>query len=504
MAGYTYNPAASIKQSFTEAKADMGDIFAQVLQRQQRDYAVAENTFANIEALKKDLNIYGQRSVTDKANALLGNASQAILQNGKIDYTKMGEIRQAVSDIKDLKTGYALGGQEFDKWVQMGLSNKDNLHSFEMYYKDLMGKMSDENLIKNPRDLQVALSDTYTNNLDAIKMIGTSYLKSNPLYKMKPTDVINPKTGAMVRLEGEMAAGWKNDAERGLIEPDPVTITNPDGTKTTVTWKQQGLAQLNATNPQAMPALRKQYGAAAIGMSEEDLFAYAVRKIPMQSSAVQVKSASEIKGEESQANILGVKAKYAEKEQKADLNAKVASAAASWASANYTNKKAANEEVEMDYDPFKDFTKVSFTGSSSKKPVNLTKYPIGKDVSLNVNGQQGVIKSVARDEDGGTWVEAWQNGRNQITANVDKNDRRAGFKWRKVSNLEEFNTELAQEINVGVGIPSKQKAMVRKAIGTLYNLPTRQNNIISAAPKPATPSNTKLPSPGGAIPENEF
>ena len=483
MAGYTYNPAASIKQSFTEAKADMGDIFAQVLQRQQRDYAVAENTFANIEALKKDLNIYGQKSVTDKANALLGNASQAILQNGKIDYTKMGEIRQAVSDIKDLKTGYALGGQEFDKWVQMGLANKDNLNSFEMYYKDLMAKMSDENLIKNPRDLQVALSDTYTNNLDAIKMIGTSYLKSNPLYKVKPTDVIDPKTKAMVRVEGEMAAGWKPDGKGGLIEPDPVIITNPDGTQTTVTWKQQALAQVNATNPQAIPALRKQYGYSVKGMSDEDLLAYAVSKIPMQSSATQVKSAAAIQAEEAQANVLGVKAKYAEKEQKADLNAKAASAAASWAQAAYTNAKAQQEEVEMLYDPYKDFTKVSFTGGSTGKPVNLTKYPIGKDVSLNVNGQQGVVKSVARDEDGGVWVEAWQNGRNQITTNVDKSDKRAGFKWRKVSNFNEFNTELAQEINVGAGIPSKQKAMVRKAIGTLYNLPTRAPGIVSAAPK---------------------
>lgn len=319
MAGYTYNPAASIKQGFTEAKIDMGDIFAQVLERQKRDYDLAENTFSNIEGLKKDLNIFGQRSITDKANTLLYNASQSILQNGKIDYSKLGEIRQAVSDIKDLKTGYDLAGNEFEKWVKMGYDNRDNLNSWEAYYKDITSKMSDENLLKNPRDMQAALADTYTNNLDAVKMIGKSYLNKNPLYKVPPTDVIDPKTKALIRVTGEMAAGWKPDGRGGLIEPDPIVITNPDGTQRTVTWKEQALAEVNATNPQAIPALRKQYGYAAKGMSDEDLLAYAVRKIPMQSSATQVKSASAIESEESKAKTDAVTADYAEKKIKSDL-----------------------------------------------------------------------------------------------------------------------------------------------------------------------------------------
>jgi hypothetical protein len=61
MAGYVYNPAESIRQDFQQAGSAVGNIFAQVIQQQQRDYALAENAFSNIEALKKDLNIYGQK-----------------------------------------------------------------------------------------------------------------------------------------------------------------------------------------------------------------------------------------------------------------------------------------------------------------------------------------------------------------------------------------------------------------------------------------------------------
>jgi hypothetical protein len=481
MAGFVYNPAESIKQDFQQTASGLGNIFAQVIQQQQRDYALAENTFANIEALKKDLNIYGQKSISSKANALLGHASSAILANGKLDYDKLGEIRQAVSDIKDLKTGYDLGSKEYERMLQMGLANKENLTSFEGFYKDLSAKMSDENLIKNPRDLQAALADTYTKSLDATKMFGKAYLASNP-YQKVAYDVKDPKTGAMMRVQGELPAGWTIDAAGNKIPPKSVTVTNPDGTTSVVDAADQTLAQIKASNPDVLAAMRRQAGFAGENMSDKQLVQYYTSKVPMTSQVQQLKSADELKAQEAQADILATKAKYAERGEKADLNAKAASAAASWAQAAYTNAKKDQEEVEMNYDPFAEFTKVSFKGGSTGKPVNLTKFPIGKDVSLNVNGQQGIVKSVARDENGGVWVEAWQNGRDQITANMDKNDRRAGFKWRKISNFDEFNTELAQEINIGAGIPTKQKAKIRKAIGTLYNLPTRTPNIVSAAP----------------------
>ena len=296
MAGFVYNPAENIRQDFQQAGSSLSNIFAQVIQQKQRDYVVAENTFANIEALKKDLNIYGQKSITAKANNLLGHASSAILANGKLDFDKLGEIRQAVSDIKDLKTGYELGTKEYERMLQMGLANKDNLVSFEGFYKDLSAKMSDENLIKNPRDLQAALADTYTKSLDATKMYGKAFLAANP-YQPFSKDVKDAK-GNLVRVQGELPTGWSADADGKLIPPAPVTITNADGTTSTVDYADRTVAQLKATNPDVLEAMRRQAGFPGKDMSDKQLVEYYTTKIPMIAKSQQVQSANQITAEE--------------------------------------------------------------------------------------------------------------------------------------------------------------------------------------------------------------
>ena len=315
MAGFVYNPAESIRQDFQQAGSGLGNIFAQVIQQQQRDYNLAENTFANIEALKKDLNMYGQKSITSKANTLLGNASQAILANGKLDYNKLGEIRQAVSDIKDLKTGYDLGAKEYERMLQIGLANKDNLLSFEKFYKDLSTKMSDENLVKNPRDLQAAFADTYTMNLDATKMFGKSIIASNPYQKFSQ-EIRDPKTGAMMRLQGELLADWSLDTQGNKIPPKPVTVTNPDGTVTTVDYADRYLAQLKSSNPEALAAMKRQAGFS--GLSEKQLVEYYTSKIPMAAQVQQLKSADELKTQAAQAKAAEFKANTMQEEYNLD------------------------------------------------------------------------------------------------------------------------------------------------------------------------------------------
>jgi len=311
MAGYVYNPAESIRQDFQQAGSAVGNIFAQVIQQQQRDYTLAENAFSNIEALKKDLNIYGQKSITSKANTLLGHASSAILQNGKLDYSKMGEIRQAVSDIKDLKAGYELGAKEYERMLQIGIANKDNLVSFEGFYKDLSEKMSDENLIKNPRDLQASLADTYTKNLDATKMFGKSFLAANP-YRKIAYDVKDPKTGAMMRVEGELPVGWTVDPSTGkAMPPEAKVITNPDGSQTTVDYADQTLAQLKATNPETLAAMRRQAGVAGENYTDKQLVEYYTTKVPMLARTQQISSADELRYKKAAADEAEFKAKTA-------------------------------------------------------------------------------------------------------------------------------------------------------------------------------------------------
>ena len=340
MAGYVYNPAESIRQDFQQTGSAVGNIFAQVIQQQQRDYTLAENAFSNIEALKKDLNIYGQKSITSKANTLLGHASSAILQNGKLDYSKMGEIRQAVSDIKDLKAGYELGAKEYERMLQMGIANKDNLTSFESFYKDLSAKMSDENLIKNPRDLQNALLDTYTNNLNSQKMFDKFYLGMRPYEKGEFT--YTDEKGNQVKVAGEAPTGWRRDAKGNVLPPEPITKTLPDGTVATVDYADEILSTIPTD---LLAVMKKQAGPAAANMPDKELVKYFASRIPMTKSAIQVKSAAAIKGEESQANILGFKEKHLQEEFDQEMRTKKLANQLTQAQINKLNAEAAAEEV---------------------------------------------------------------------------------------------------------------------------------------------------------------
>lgn len=292
MAGYIYNPAESIRQDFQQAQSGLGNIFTQIIQQQQRDYTLAESTFANIEALKKDVNIYGQKSVSAKANALLGNASQAILANGKLDYGKIGEIRQAVSDIKDLKTGYDLAAKEYEKSLQLGVGTKEDLLSFEKYYRELNATMSDENLIKNPRDLQAAFSKVYNNNLDASKKFIKAFSSIAP-YSAVKKEIDNSKGGKTL-VQVEAPQGWEVN-ENGASMPGMYKITNPDGSVTQVPYISYLTQSIKATDPTLIPLLREQNGAAAAPLTDEQLIEFNVKnKIKVPTTVVETKTKAQL------------------------------------------------------------------------------------------------------------------------------------------------------------------------------------------------------------------
>ena len=294
---YTYDPSQNIQQGLQQAASGVGNIFTQVIAQQQRDYNLAENAFQNIEALKKNLNIFGQKSITAKANDLLGKTSSAIMKNGKLDYSALGDIRQQVSEIGDLKQGYEVGAKEYERMLQLGVANKDNLVSFEKFYKDLSSKMGDENLVKNPQDLQRALADTYTNNLDATKIYGKGFLGTNPYNKIE-RDVINPKTGALMRVQGELPKYWDFDVTTGKIIPPPPKTMVVNGQQVTMDYADQELARIQSTSPDQLVLMKNQLGSAGQNLSDKDIVKMYIDRVPMSAKAVQVKSQSEIRGQE--------------------------------------------------------------------------------------------------------------------------------------------------------------------------------------------------------------
>ena len=312
---YTYDPSQDIKQGFQQAKMDVGNIFTQVIAQQQRDYTLAENAFQNIEALKKNLNIFGQKNVTEKSNNLLKEASSAILANGKLDYSKLGEIRQKVSDIADLKQGYDLGAKEYERMLQLGIANKDNMVSFEKFYKDLSAKMGDENLVKNPQDLQRALADTYSNNLDASAMFGKSFLKQNPL-KPVSQDIRNAKGDVVGMVKGEIPSTYSIGANGKAIFPPAITVIGPDGQPRTLDFIDQQLQNVQQNNPDLWNLMKKQTGFGGTMMNERDIMETYLSKIPSTLSTHETKSEKELRMQEAQVKV----AEFKVNTQAADRN----------------------------------------------------------------------------------------------------------------------------------------------------------------------------------------
>lgn len=309
---YIYDPSQNIKQEFQQAQAGVGDIFTHIIAQKQRDYNLAENTFQNIEALKKNLNIFGQKNITNKANDLLSKTSSAIQKNGKLDYSELGNLRQQISTIGDLKQGYEIGAKEYERMLQLGIANKDNLISFEKFYKELSAKMGDENLVANPQDLQQALASTYSDNLDASAMFQKSFYKQNPL-KPVSQDVRNSKGQVTGIVKGEIPSNMIIDANGKAVPAIPtITEIGPDGQPKTLDYVDQQIKQIQQNNPDLWNIMKKQTGLGATIAGDRGVMDYYLSKVQPKLSPHETKSETQLRIDEANLKITESKASHIE------------------------------------------------------------------------------------------------------------------------------------------------------------------------------------------------
>jgi hypothetical protein len=454
MADYIYNPAESIKQGFQQTQAGIGNIFAQVIAQQQRDYNLAESAFQNIEALKKDVNIFGQKNITSKSNALLGEASSAIRKDGSIDYEKIGKIRQSISDIKDLKTGYDLGAKELERRLQLGIANKDNMESFENYYKQLMGVMADENLVRNPQDMMTKFSEVYDNNLSASRMYQKSFLSANPYTPFSKDITVN---GNLVRVAGEIPANMMIDANGKVVPKPPVTIM-VNGQPVYKDYVDLEVDRLKASDPDSLVRMKRQAGVAGQYLSDYDLVKSYIDKVPNKFTETQVKSKAQIDTETNQSIITGVGAKYAEKEKIAEIG-RIKSATYGQ---TLQNKIAAATLSSLQEEN-------KSAGSSNEiyfaSPRSMV-MPLGKNAADVLGKSQKIFYDATK---GLLMVSALKDKDTEF--NIGENQTVVGGKlvsnaitYRKLDSFKK--SVMASAL---AGIEAKQKPIVKKQIETLFN-----------------------------------
>jgi hypothetical protein len=495
---YTYDPSQNIQQGLQQAASGVGNIFTQVIAQQQRDFNLAENAFQNIEALKKNLNIFGQKSITSKANDLLGKTSSAIMKNGKLDYSALGDIRQQVSEIGDLKQGYDVGAKEYERMLQLGVANKDNLVSFEKFYKDLSAKMGDENLVKNPQDLQKALADTYTSNLDSFKMFGKSYLSSNPYQKISQ-DIKDPKTGALMRVQGELPAGWTLDAQGNKIPPPPRTMV-VNGQQVTMDYADQELARIQATSPEQLVLMRKQAGFEGQNLSDKEIVKASIDKIPMTVQSTQVKSQDELDIQKAQAE--SAKFKISTQQKDFDMEMKIKQAQVNYYNSKGTAGAATSAPAEYAQANMYDIDVPTTSGAVAK----LSAAPLGKNMKLSIGNQQAIVTDIAKSKGSGDiWAKVFVDKDDNFLLDTSGNVVGATQTWRKVKNPEVFRKTINRTIQAG-GFANKDKPFVQALVDGVFGAPS-QNLSKLRGTKPATPKPV-VPTPpkptDGLVPFKEF
>lgn len=286
--------------------------------------------------------------------------------------------------------------------LQLGIANKDNMVSFEKFYKELSAKMGDENLVKNPQDLQQALASTYSNNLDASAMFGKSFLKQNPLQQINQ-DIRNAKGQVIGTAVGQLPAGWSSINGK-ITPPAPITVTGPDGKSRTLDYIDQQLQIVQQNNPEMWDLMKKQTGFAGTIMNERDIMANYLSKIPMTLNTRETKSENQLRMEEAGVTSAEFQAKVQPQKFAAEMAQSAASIASSTAQAGYYNAQSGMLKGGASGSPVAMYSNTIYD-PVGKKNVNYNAFPLEAETPTSItlaNGkkERAIVSDVAIGDDG--------------------------------------------------------------------------------------------------------
>jgi hypothetical protein len=322
-------------------------------------------------------------------------------------------------------------------------------------------------------------------------MFTKSFVGANP-YQPLFKEVKDAK-GNLIRVQGELPVGWDADASGKLIPPAPVTVQNADGTTTTVDYADRTVAQIKATNPDVLTAMRRQAGFAGENLTDKQLVEFYTTKVPMIAKPQQIASADELKAKELAVKTAQVNLNYLPAEKKLDAEYKRAMInAANRKNIDYNNPEdLASNGVEEDNEGniIVNYGKnVMLPSAQVYNPTTklLEKKPfVVVNRRILANGDQQLIGFVPPA--GMTKLEAMEASfapKDLIITPLNKTNYTS---LKSVFVSKQFNKELADRNSIAESLAS-----------------SRVKPIISAAPKPSAPSNVKPNVPGGALPLDQF
>lgn len=216
---YVYDPSQQIRKDLSNAAMTVEQGFQNVLDRKRQEYDFVNKVYQDAELMKKDLNIHNYELITKRSNDLIKETASAIKEKGKVDFKKLGELRQKVSSIADAKRNSELAVQAFGEVAKMAQANAANMRNPVETITKMMSKLKDESYLFSPRNMYDVVMEDYKDGLDYSKIIGE---KLQELQK-RGTPVqgqFDAKDGSLIEYKGIVPFGYRLNQETKQLEPD--------------------------------------------------------------------------------------------------------------------------------------------------------------------------------------------------------------------------------------------------------------------------------------------
>jgi hypothetical protein len=215
---YVYDPSQQIRKDLGGAADSVAQGFQNVLNKKKQEYDFVSKTYEELELIKKDLNLYNNELITKKSNDLLQEAASSIKEKGKLDFTKLGEVKMKVKELADAKRNSDLSVKAADEVIRMMQQNASNMRDVTGTYNEIISSLKDEKNLFSPKNMYESALNKFRDGLDYVK-IGQNKLQD--LIKngnLVSTTYVN-KRGDLVEAKGVVPQGFQFDKESGAVVP---------------------------------------------------------------------------------------------------------------------------------------------------------------------------------------------------------------------------------------------------------------------------------------------
>lgn len=217
---YIYNRGREIRQDMGKAAQNIEQGFQNLIDYKQKEYDFINQQMADVELIKKDLNMYNNDIITKRSDELLKDTASAIKENGKLDFKKLGEIKRRTMDLATAKRNSELSVQAAGEVIKLLNQNAPNMRDVTGTYTKIMNSLKDEKNLFSPKDLYSDAMMQYRDGVDYIK-VGQGRL--NELIKNGHQVSAEPFTtsrGDLVSVSGALPKGVSFDPKTGKIVPN--------------------------------------------------------------------------------------------------------------------------------------------------------------------------------------------------------------------------------------------------------------------------------------------